>query len=82
MAVHKNGITYHLFDASRYPYGKMCNRISYFLSGKHKPTYKRNEAGKVTDEFIIVNGNNMYLTGRKIDYKVLTYHTGYVGNLR
>jgi large subunit ribosomal protein L13 len=60
----------------------MCNRISYFLSGKHKPTYKRNEAGKVTDEFIIVNGNNMYLTGRKIDYKVLTYHTGYVGNLR
>ncbi|CAD8110577.1 unnamed protein product [Paramecium primaurelia] len=82
VAVHKGGITYHLFDASRFPYGKMCSKIAYYLSGKHKPTFRNNEPGKVTDKFIIVNGCNMYLTGKKINYKVLTYHTGYVGNLK
>lgn len=60
----------------------MCAKIAYYLSGKHKPTYKKNESNKVTDKFIIVNGCNMYLTGRKIHYKTLTYHTGYVGNLK
>lgn len=82
VAVQKQGITYHLFDASRIPYGKMCSRIAYYLSGKHKPTFRNSEPGVVTDRFVIVNGCNMYLTGKKINYKVLKYHTGYVGNLK
>ena len=82
VAVQKQGITYHLFDASRIPYGKMCSRIAYYLSGKQKPTFRNNEPGVVTDRFVIVNGCNMYLTGKKINYKVLKYHTGYVGNLK
>lgn len=65
MKVHKNGTTYHLFDASRISYGKMVGRIAQYLNGKHKPIYRYNEPG-FSDKVVVVNASNMYLTGKKL----------------
>jgi large subunit ribosomal protein L13 len=77
----KDGKVYHLFDASRMPFGKMCQRIAQLVSGRHKPIYKSNSAG-IGDKCIVINAENMFFTGKKIFQKNLTYHTGYVGHLR
>ena len=66
VAVHKNGRTYHLFDASRMPYGKMCVRIAKYLCGKHSPLYKNNQNG-ISDVCVIVNASDMLFTGKKIN---------------
>ena len=66
VAVHKNGRTYHLFDASRIPYGKMCVRIAKYLCGKHSPLYKNNQNG-ISDVCVIVNASDMLFTGKKIN---------------
>ena len=66
VAVHKNGRTYHLFDASRIPYGKMCVRIAKYLCGKHSPLYKNNQNG-ISDVCVIVNACDMLFTGKKIN---------------
>ena len=51
------------------------------VAGRHKPTYKYNEAGE-GDKCIVINAQNMRFTGKKIYNKKLVYHTGYIGNLK
>jgi len=48
-AMELNDKIYHVFNGERIPYGRMINRIAKILHGKHKPTYRQNEAGDDKD---------------------------------
>ncbi|EWS72847.1 50S ribosomal protein L13 (macronuclear) [Tetrahymena thermophila SB210] len=76
-----NGQMYHIFDASKMPLGRMCQKIAFFLQGKHRPTFKN--CDQVTyDNIIVVNAANIMLTGKKALLKTVKYHTGFVGGLK
>ncbi|KAL4426280.1 hypothetical protein ABPG74_018697 [Tetrahymena malaccensis] len=76
-----NGQMYHIFDASKMPLGRMCQKIAFFLQGKHRPTFRN--CDQVTyDNIIVVNAANIMLTGKKALLKTVKYHTGFVGGLK
>jgi len=81
VALEKNGVVYHLFDASRIPFGRMCAQISVFLRGKNKPTYR---IDKVTrgDVCVVVNASDMKFVGKGLKIREFIYHTGFIGHLR
>jgi large subunit ribosomal protein L13 len=50
------------------------------LRGKHKPIFTPHvDTG---DYIIVVNAEKIVLTGKKLDQKMYTYHTGYPGGLK
>ncbi|KRX01200.1 Ribosomal protein L13 domain [Pseudocohnilembus persalinus] len=63
------------------PLGRMCQQISIYIRGKHKPTYKPNK-NELGDQCIVVNAGDILMTGKKALKKQIFYHTGYVGNLK
>lgn len=77
----KDGHIYHIFDASKIPLGRLCQKAAFFLQGKHRPTF-RNCDQKSFDHIIVVNASNILLTGKKAILKTITYHTGFVGGLK
>lgn len=63
------------------PMGRICNQVSQYVRGKHKPVYKRGKRD-LGDPCIIVNAGDILLTGKKARKKRLIYHTGFVGHLK
>ena len=80
-AIERNGKTYHVFNAERIPFGKMCVDISSIIRGKHKPIYKRIDP-TLGDKVIVVNAEKALFMGRKLKFKNLKYHTGRAGGLK
>jgi len=69
-----------VIDAEGLTLGRMATQVAVLLHGKHKPTYTPHvDTG---DHVIIVNAEKVVLTGKKLDQKMYTYHTGYVGGLK
>ena len=67
-------------DASGMPLGRLASQVAAILRGKHKPTFTPNvDCG---DFVIIVNRDKVVLTGKKLEKKLYTYHTGYIGGLK
>ena len=67
-------------DASGMPLGRLASQVAAILRGKHKPTFTPNvDCG---DFVIIVNCDKVVLTGKKLEKKLYTYHTGYIGGLK
>ena len=63
--------------------GRMITKISTLIRGKASPLYKNSIANpKIGDKCIIVNASDPLLTGKKLLFKNLKYHTGFVGHLR
>ena len=62
-------------------YGRVCNLAARFLTGKHKPTYK-NDDPTGGDIVVILNAEKLYMSKKRMMFKELIYHTGYVGHLR
>ena len=81
VAIHKRGKTYHLFNAAKFPLGRMAELISRYVRGRHKPGFdpKRFDQGDVC---IVVNAADPLLKGRKRFLKVYRHHTGYPGGLK
>lgn len=80
-SVERNGTVYHVFNAETYVYGRMMSKVATFLQGKHKPTY-RQDSPIYGDIVIIVNATKVKMTGQKLRTKEMTYHTGYIGQLK
>jgi len=59
----------------------MCERIAFFLRGKHTPLFRQDSICG-SDVCVVVNADNIRMTGKKVLKKVVRYHTGYVGHLR
>ena len=49
--------------------------------GKYKPIYDPKKVLEIGDRIIIVNGNDIHVTGKQRYQKVFRHHTGYAGGL-
>ena len=71
---------WYIIDASQKPLGRVATEAAKLLRGKHKPTYTPNLDNG--DHVIIINCNDMVLTGHKLDQKVYRHHSGYIGGMK
>lgn len=51
------------------------------MVGKDKPGY-RNDRSDGGDVCVILNAEKMYMSRRRMQFKEIIYHTGYVGGLK
>ncbi len=71
---------WYVVDATGLALGRLASQVAAVLRGKNKPTFTPNvDTG---DHVIIINTDKVILTGKKLDKKFYTYHTGYVGGLK
>jgi large subunit ribosomal protein L13 len=69
-----------LIDASGKTLGRLASEIAQILRGKHKPIYSPHL--DVGDYVVVVNADQIAVTGRKLDQKMYYRHTGYPGGIR
>lgn len=71
---------WYVVDASGMSLGRLASQVASILRGKNKPTFTPNvDTG---DFVIILNTDKVVLTGKKLEQKFYTYHTGYIGGLK
>ena len=71
---------WYVVDATDMPLGRLASQVAAVLRGKNKPIFTLNvDTG---DHVIIINTDKLILTGKKLDQKYYTYHTGYIGGLK
>ena len=71
---------WYIIDAANKPLGRVATEAAKLLRGKHKPTYTPNL--DVGDHVIILNCNQVILTGNKINQKIYRSHSGYIGGMK
>ena len=76
----KAEVKWYVVDAEGMVLGRLASKVATILRGKHKPTYTPNV--DMGDYVIVINTDKVILTGKKLDKKMYTYHTGYVGGLK
>ena len=71
---------WHVIDAQDVVLGRLASQTAYLLRGKHKPVYAPHvDTG---DFVIIINADNVHLSGNKRTQKMAYRHSGYPGGLR
>ena len=65
---------WYIIDAANKPLGRVASEAAKLLRGKHKPTYTPNIDNG--DHVIILNCNDIVLTGHKLDQKIYRHHSG------
>lgn len=71
---------WYLVDAEGKTLGRLATEIATILRGKHKPTFTPNI--DMGDHVIIINCNDVILTGNKLNQKVYRHHSGYIGGMK
>lgn len=81
-SVKKNDIEskWYIIDAANKPLGRVATEAAKLLRGKHKPTFTPNI--DVGDHVIILNCNQVILTGNKLNSKIYRRHSGYIGGMK
>lgn len=81
-SVKKNEINrkWYIIDAANKPLGRVASEAAKLLRGKHKPTFTPNM--NCGDYVIVLNCKEAVLTGHKLNQKVYTRFTGYIGNMK
>lgn len=68
-----------VIDAQNQPLGRVASRVATLLRGKHKPTFTPHvDTG---DFVIVVNAQQIKVTGGKEDKKLYYRHSGYPGGI-
>lgn len=71
---------WYVIDATNIPMGRLASQVAAILRGKNKPTFTPHvDTG---DYVIVINSNNVKLTGKKLEQKMYRHHTGYIGNMK
>lgn len=71
---------WYVIDATDVPLGRLSTVAASILRGKNKPTYTPHvDTG---DFVIIINADQVKLTGNKASGKIYSRHTGHVGGLK
>jgi len=71
---------WHLIDARDQILGRMCSRIAQILIGKHKPYFTSHlDCG---DYVVVINSDQIKVTGRKAAQKTYYHHSNYPGGLK
>jgi large subunit ribosomal protein L13 len=72
--------SWHLVDAKDQVLGRLACRVAAILRGKHKPIYTPHvDTG---DYVVIINAEQVRVTGRKPGNKMYHRHTGYPGGIK
>ena len=71
---------WYIIDAANKPLGRVATEAAKLLRGKHKPTYTPHM--DVGDHVIILNCNQVILTGNKLNQKIYRSHSGYIGGMK
>lgn len=75
--VQKNWL---IVDAENQALGRLTSQVAKLLRGKHKPSFTpHTDCG---DHVIVINAEKVKITGKKMQEKIYTRHTGYPGGQR
>ena len=69
-----------LIDAKGKTLGRLASEVASILSGKIKPEYTPN--ADLGDFVVVVNANEIHVTGKKLDQKIYYRHSGYPGGIK
>lgn len=70
---------WHVLDAAEVPLGRLATVAATFLTGKGKPMFTKHiDCG---DYVIVINADQLVVTGKKLDQKMYYRHSGYPGGL-
>ena len=67
-------------DASGQPLGRLASRVARILIGKENPKYT--PFIDTGDHVVVINAEQVKITGMKTEQKVYQHYTGYPGGLR
>lgn len=70
---------YHLFDAKKQVLGRMATEIAMVLRGKNKVDFTPNIDGG--DFAVVINSDNLQVTGNKMEDKMYHHFSGYPGGI-
>jgi large subunit ribosomal protein L13 len=71
---------WYIVDASNKTLGRLASELARRLRGKHKTVFTPHvDTG---DYIVVVNAQNVHVTGAKLDDKKYHRFTGYIGNLK
>ena len=71
---------WYVVDATGYSLGRLASEVAKVLRGKNKPIFTPHmDCG---DYVIVVNAENIKVTGKKLDQKIYYNHSDYVGGMR
>lgn len=71
---------WYIVDASEAPLGRVATQIAKLLTGKDKPMFTHHI--DVGDYVVVINAQDMVITGNKIDTKKYYRHSGFPGALK
>lgn len=72
--------TWYVIDAGELPLGRVATKVAELLTGKGKPIYTAHiDCG---DYVVVINSDDLIVTGKKLVDKKYYRHSGYPGNLR
>ena len=71
---------WHVLDASKIVLGRLATQASSLLLGKHRTDFAKNKVAPVN--VIVINSDNVQVTGRKMEQKMYRRFSGYPGGLR
>jgi large subunit ribosomal protein L13 len=71
---------WYLVDAAEAPLGRVATRIATLLTGKGKPQFTKHiDCG---DYVVVINAENLVVTGNKLTAKTYYHHSHYPGGLK
>lgn len=71
---------WYVLDASSAPLGRLSTKIATLLTGKGKPMFTAHiDCG---DNVVVINAENLIVTGAKLEDKKYYRHSQYPGNLK
>ena len=71
---------WYVVDATGHTLGRLASEVASILRGKNKPTFTPHiDTG---DYVIIVNADQINVTGKKMDQKIYRHYSGYVGGMK
>ena len=76
----KVGADWFVIDATNQVLGRLATKVARMLIGKDKPSFTPYlDSG---DHVVVINANQIKMTGNKIDQKMYYSHSGYPGGLK
>lgn len=70
---------WYIIDAAELPLGRIATKTAELLTGKGKPMFSHHI--DVGDYVIVINADNLVVTGKKMDDKMYYKHSNYPGGL-
>ena len=71
---------WYVVDATDKTLGRLASEVAKVLRGKNKAIFTPTiDTG---DYVIVINADKIKVTGKKLDQKIYTHHTGYIGGLK